>query len=118
MTVKKPLASYAGTVKELQTGDTLPVAEADITFTDIPTNNVSAAAHGFVPKAPNDVTKFLNGLGAWSDPLNTRDLALSNRKPTGNVTIPDGYSAMIKGDINISGTNVINIQGDAVLAIG
>lgn len=28
--------------------------------------NVSTSAHGLTPKAPNDVTKFLNGLGAWS----------------------------------------------------
>lgn len=35
--------------------------EANLTFTDITTNNVSTSKHGFAPKAPNDATKFLNG---------------------------------------------------------
>lgn len=30
--------------------------------------DVTITEHGLVPKAPNDVTQFLNGLGAWSIP--------------------------------------------------
>lgn len=30
--------------------------------------DVSITSHGFAPKAPNDATKFLNGLGTWSVP--------------------------------------------------
>ncbi len=37
------------------------VVEADITLADNTTNNVSTSKHGFVPKAPSDATKFLNG---------------------------------------------------------
>lgn len=44
------------------------VSDADISFTDITTGNVSTATHGFAPKAPNDATKFLNGVGAYSTP--------------------------------------------------
>ena len=44
------------------------VTDANMTTTDITTNNVSTTKHGFAPKAPNDATKFLDGTGAWSTP--------------------------------------------------
>lgn len=44
------------------------VTESEITLADVTTDNVSITKHGFTPKAPNDVTKFLNGSGAWSVP--------------------------------------------------
>jgi hypothetical protein len=37
------------------------LAEADLSFTDITTNNVSSTKHGLVPKSPADATQFLNG---------------------------------------------------------
>jgi len=42
------------------------LAEADLSFTDITTNNISTSKHGFTPKAPNDTTKFLRGDATWS----------------------------------------------------
>lgn len=44
------------------------IAESDVTFTDITTNNVSTSKHGYAPKAPNDATKYLDGTGAYSVP--------------------------------------------------
>jgi hypothetical protein len=44
------------------------VVEGDLGLTDITTANVSTTQHGFAPKAPNDATKFLNGVGAYSVP--------------------------------------------------
>lgn len=44
------------------------VVEADLNLTDVTTADVSTTKHGLAPKAPNDVTKFLNGTGAWSAP--------------------------------------------------
>lgn len=44
------------------------MAESNLSFTDITTNNVSTSKHGFVPKAPNDSSKFLDGTGAYSTP--------------------------------------------------
>jgi hypothetical protein len=50
----------------------VPVAaqptEADLSLSDITTNNVSITKHGLAPKAPNDITKFLDGTGAYSVP--------------------------------------------------
>lgn len=47
---------------------TVAVTEANLTLSDVTTDDVSIAAHGFAPKAPNDATKFLNGLGAYAVP--------------------------------------------------
>lgn len=43
-------------------------ADADLSVTDITTNNVSTTAHGFAPKAPNDATKYLDGTAVYSVP--------------------------------------------------
>lgn len=42
------------------------VTEDEITLADVTTNNVSTTKHGFVPKAPNDITKFLRGDATWA----------------------------------------------------
>lgn len=42
------------------------IVETDIVLSDITTNNADANKHGLMPKLPNDATKFLDGLGAWS----------------------------------------------------
>jgi len=44
------------------------VVENDITLIDVTTNDSSTSKHGFLPKLPNDATKFLDGTGAWSNP--------------------------------------------------
>lgn len=43
-------------------------SEAQISFTNITTNDVSTTKHGYAPKAPNDATKYLDGTGAYSVP--------------------------------------------------
>lgn len=47
------------------------VAESQLTFTDITTNNASTTKHGFAPKYPNDATKYLDGTGVYSVPAGT-----------------------------------------------
>jgi hypothetical protein len=47
-------------------------SEAQISFTDITTNNASTSKHGYLPKLPNDATKFIDGTGAWSVPSSGR----------------------------------------------
>lgn len=42
--------------------------EADLSLSDITTNDVSITKHGLAPKAPNDATKYLDGTGAYSVP--------------------------------------------------
>lgn len=43
--------------------------EANLSITNITTNNVSISKHGFAPILPNDATKYLDGTGAYSVPV-------------------------------------------------
>jgi hypothetical protein len=42
--------------------------DANISMSDITTNDVSTTKHGFAPKAPNVTTQFLSGDGTWRTP--------------------------------------------------
>lgn len=42
------------------------VTDANMTTTDITTNNVSTSKHGFVPKAPNNTYQFLRADASWA----------------------------------------------------
>lgn len=44
------------------------VAESEVTFTDITTNNASTSQHGFLPKLSGTSTQYLDGTGAYSTP--------------------------------------------------
>lgn len=47
------------------------IREEQLTLRDVTINNVSTSAHGLIPKAPNDATKYFDGTGAYSVPNNT-----------------------------------------------
>lgn len=47
------------------------VTDADLSTSDITTNNVSTSKHGFAPKAPNNAALYLDGTGAYSSPNTT-----------------------------------------------
>jgi hypothetical protein len=49
-------------------GDGAAITEAALALADNTTGNVSSTKHGFVPKAPNDTTKYLRGDGTWYTP--------------------------------------------------
>lgn len=61
-------SSGGGYVSKRVTGANIKalVTDANMTTTDITTNNVSTTKHGFVPKAPNDAKKYLDGTGAFT----------------------------------------------------
>lgn len=44
------------------------VKDSDLSLSDVTDNDVSTTKHGFVPKAPNDPTKFLRGDGTFAVP--------------------------------------------------
>lgn len=54
-----------------ETGTGVLVYNTDPTFvlTDVTTNNVSATAHGWCPKFPNNTTTFLRGDGTYTAPV-------------------------------------------------
>jgi hypothetical protein len=45
--------------------------EAQVTFTDITTNNASTTKHGYIQKLSNVSTQYMDGTGAWSTPAGT-----------------------------------------------
>lgn len=57
-----------GTTYDLSANRTFTVTDANLSTSDVTTNDVSTSKHGFVPKAPNDTTKFLRGDGTWAVP--------------------------------------------------
>jgi hypothetical protein len=61
------------------------VKDTDLFFADNTTNNVSAAKHGFVPKAPAVATQYLDGTGAWSTPAGGGSGTLFGQPQTGTM---------------------------------
>lgn len=51
-----------------RTNITVAVTDANLSTTDVTTNDVSISKHGFAPKAPNDATKYLDGTGNYTVP--------------------------------------------------
>ena len=94
------------------------VTDANLTTTDITTNNVSTSKHGFAPKAPNDSTKFLDGTGAWSTPasggLTQFTEAANSSAPNGTVPVNSltatGAATNIDAAIRPKGTGAILAQ--------
>lgn len=56
----KTISGVANTISNLTDGS--------LSLTDVTTNDVSTSKHGFAPKLPNDITKFLNGVGTYTVP--------------------------------------------------
>lgn len=102
--------TFSGTSSGTNTGDQT-ISDATITTTDITTNNVSTSKHGFVPKAPNDAAKFLDGTGAFSVPTGVGGItSLVYYTSTQTITIPAGatkaWIRLVGGGGGSSGTGV------------
>lgn len=90
------------------------VTDAKLVLADVTTNDVSTSKHGFAPKAPNDVTKFLDGTGAYSRPTGASPgSGGSARLYDYEVTGSDKASI----DTNVDGSTVANFSGYDVLEI-
>lgn len=101
-----------GNTSNTNTGDQ---TDATLPFSDITTNNVSITKHGFVPKAPNDVTQFLNGTGAWSVPTSSAASAGSLTGTTLASNVVNSSLTTLGTLINLTVTNPIagSITGNA-----
>lgn len=75
------------------------VTESKIGLSDNTTDDVSTTKHGFVPKAPNDTSKFLRGDATWAS------------APVGNVVFV-GKTVLGSGNTTISVTGLdLNTDG-------
>ena len=101
------------------------ITDANLSTSDITTNNVSITKHGFTPKAPNDTTKFLRGDATWNVPTFTDPAGWSiivksaNQDVTNNATLVDDtdlqFSVVANGHYMVEMDVVIscnNISGD------
>lgn len=93
------------------------ITEAMQGLADNTTADVATTQHGYVPKAPNDVTKFLNGLGAWSVPAGSATLN-GITAATGAVTIASGNNTGIVWNwANAADSTVAFTYGETTAAI-
>ena len=86
------------------------VTEANLNLTDLTTADVGTAKHGLAPKAPNDATKFLNGVGAWTVPVTgAAGETMAIGTTSGPTTTSTGYVQLeeMKGTIVTTGGNVL-----------
>lgn len=91
------------------------VTEAKQTLADNTTNDVSTTKHGYVPKAPNDTTKFLRGDASWAVPTATpADLS---RVLSSSSTIDANKCRTLGGPIQIEADVVFTVEADAVCGV-
>lgn len=83
------------------------ITETQISLADNTTNNSSTAKHGFVPKLPNDATKFYNGVGGFAIPAGITNSAGDNIIPKSNGT------NLVASRISDDGINAIDFNGAA-----
>lgn len=112
----------AGTANQLLHGGSPPtfsaVVEADLALTNITTADVGIAAHGFAPIAPNDATKYLNGVGAWSVPATGAAAAgtLTGATLAAGVLASSLTSVGILAALTVTATIVGSVTGNAATA--
>jgi hypothetical protein len=85
-------------------GDVPPIPESKLSISDNTTGNVSIAAHGLAPKAPNDATKYLNGVGAYAAPADPTSLVRAHVTNSTGTSIPASTPTAITFD-----TEVVNV---------
>jgi hypothetical protein len=93
--------------------------EAQISFTDITTNNVSTSKHGYTPKLDNNAAHFLDGTGAWGTPAGAGTVTHTGGALTLNELVCGAGSADINvcdltGDVTTSGSKATTIAANAV----
>lgn len=86
-TVAATIAALAVTTAKINTG---AVTEGKQTLADVTTLDVSTAKHGYAPKAPNDATKFLNGVGAYAVPPGAGNVTHTGTLTAGQLVVGNG----------------------------
>jgi hypothetical protein len=75
------------------------VKDSDLSLSNVTSNDVTSAAHGFAPKSPADATKFLNGAAApVYVQVKDSDLSLSNITTNDVSTTKHGFAPILPND--------------------
>jgi len=105
-----------GTTSDLSTDRTFTVTDANLSMSNITTNDVSTAQHGFVPKATNNLNQYLRGDGTWSVINNLTGLTINgNLTVTGDTSLQafTGTTGIINGNLTVTGNTTIG--GNTIL---
>lgn len=99
------------------------VTDANLSTSDVTTNDLSITKHGFAPKAPNDTSKFLRGDGSWAAPgggagstlkwVSTGDTSLYNSTDEWNFLADTGVGTktVASGELVVGKTYRIKFYG-------
>lgn len=74
------------------------ITEQDLSLSDVTTLNADTSRHGFLPKLPNDSSKFLNGIGEFVIPMINTPAVYGYYK-VGTNLYEIWYSQQFNGDI-------------------
>lgn len=100
----------------LGSGD-VTITDANLSTSDITTNNVSTSKHGFAPKLPNNTTQFLRGDGTWASPA----VSVAVQTVTSSATVtPTSDNDLVVITAQATGLTLANptgawVQGEALM---
>lgn len=60
-----------GDEQDMSNNNTFTVTDANISISDVTTNNATSLKHGWLPKLSGSATQYLDGNGGWSAPVGT-----------------------------------------------
>jgi hypothetical protein len=93
-----------------------------LSTSNITTNNVTIAKHGFTPILPNDATKYLDGTGNYTVPpgTGTGTVTTTGSPANGNLAKFSGASSItnadLTGDVTTAGTVATTLANSGVSA--
>jgi hypothetical protein len=96
------------------------IPDTNVTFTDNTSGNVSATAHGFAPKFPNNTTTFLRGDGTYASTPSGTPVHVYSATGASGTTLsisPNGSQVVVawaKGDVSGGSGGTINLQYNGV----
>lgn len=120
MKIQKPTITDFTSATHTHAGNSTggTVAEANLTFTDITTNDVSITKHGFTPKAPNDTTKFLRGDATWAVPAGSASPLTTKGDIYGHSTVDARIPVGTNGQVlTADSTNSLGVSWQAASAV-
>lgn len=99
-----------GSGSQVATIGAAKVTEAMQVLADNTTQNVSITKHGYAPKAPNDATKFLNGVGGYTVPSGAGTVTATGTLTANKAIIGNGTT-----DVTVSAASGVAHLASGVL---
>lgn len=85
------------------------VTDAQLSTSDITTNNASTTKHGFAPKYPNDATKYLDGTGAYTVPAGSSPGLVLLEQHTASTSATLDFTTFISSTYDCYMFSLVNV---------